>query len=276
MVDSSGGVAADELRAFIERVERLEEEKAGIAGDIKEVFAEAKGCGFDTKAIRTIVRMRRQDQAERQEQAAILELYMQALGMLADTPLGRAAASREFGDTKITISTPGKAPIETTSAGLQHAAGRVGLDSMMRGRRSTRPKSFKDEVGDALDGAFGAERVLRDARQTDIQDLVRPPAVPTIEESERMLADATPATLKGTTVLIAQFEPGERRDALRALALSKGASVILDGGEVVEPEKPKRARKTFDERIAERAAAVTVEPPARAGRKKQIGAMEPA
>ncbi|MFC0284238.1 DUF2312 domain-containing protein [Camelimonas abortus] len=75
------GVAADELRQFIERLERLEEEKAGIAGDIKEVFAELKGRGFDAKAVRKILRIRKQDQAQRQEEEAILELYMQALGM---------------------------------------------------------------------------------------------------------------------------------------------------------------------------------------------------
>jgi uncharacterized protein (UPF0335 family) len=75
------GVAADELKQFIERIERLEEEKAGIAGDIKDVFAELKGRGFDSKAIRTILRIRKKDHAERQEEEAILELYMQALGM---------------------------------------------------------------------------------------------------------------------------------------------------------------------------------------------------
>jgi uncharacterized protein (UPF0335 family) len=96
-VSAADGVAADELRQFIERLERLEEEKAGILGDIKEVFAEAKGRGFDTKAMRTILRIRKQDHSERQEQEAILELYMQALGMLADTPLGRAAVSRDLG-----------------------------------------------------------------------------------------------------------------------------------------------------------------------------------
>jgi uncharacterized protein (UPF0335 family) len=76
-------VAADQLKAFIERIERLEEEKAGIAGDIKEIYAEAKGTGFDTKAIRKIISLRKQDHSERQEQEAILELYMQALGMAA-------------------------------------------------------------------------------------------------------------------------------------------------------------------------------------------------
>ena len=76
-------VAADQLKSFIERIERLEEEKAGIAGDIREIFAEAKGNGFDTKAMRKILALRKKDFSERQEEEAILELYMQALGMAA-------------------------------------------------------------------------------------------------------------------------------------------------------------------------------------------------
>ena len=79
-VSSSEGVAADELKQFIERLERLEEEKAGLMGDIKEVFAELKGRGFDAKAVRKILSIRKQDHGERQEQEAILELYM-PLGM---------------------------------------------------------------------------------------------------------------------------------------------------------------------------------------------------
>ncbi len=75
------GVAAEELKQFVERIERLEEEKGGIAGDIKDVFAELKGRGFDTKAVRSILRIRKKDHAERQEEEAILELYLQALGM---------------------------------------------------------------------------------------------------------------------------------------------------------------------------------------------------
>lgn len=74
-------VAAGQLRAFIERVERPEEEKKTVADDIKEVYAEAKGTGFDTKAMRTIVKLRKLDAAERQEAEAILELYKNALGM---------------------------------------------------------------------------------------------------------------------------------------------------------------------------------------------------
>lgn len=81
-VETSQTVAAGELRAFIERVERLEEEKKMISDDIKEVFAEMKGTGFDTKAVKTLIKLRKQDQAERQEAEAILDLYMTALGMV--------------------------------------------------------------------------------------------------------------------------------------------------------------------------------------------------
>jgi uncharacterized protein (UPF0335 family) len=80
--DTSQTVAAGQLRAFIERIERLEEEKKTIADDIKEVYAEAKGTGFDTKAVRTLIRLRKKDQAERQEEEAILDLYKAALGMV--------------------------------------------------------------------------------------------------------------------------------------------------------------------------------------------------
>ncbi len=77
-----GGVAHDQLRSVIERIERLEDEKAATAADIKEVYAEAKANGFDTKTLRQVVRIRKQDKAERQEQEAILELYLSALGMI--------------------------------------------------------------------------------------------------------------------------------------------------------------------------------------------------
>jgi len=74
-------VAAAELRQFIERIERLEEEKAAIQGDIKDVMGEAKGRGYDTKAIRTIIRLRKKDANERLEEESILQTYMAALGM---------------------------------------------------------------------------------------------------------------------------------------------------------------------------------------------------
>lgn len=75
--------AKDQLKAFVERVERLEEEKKTIADDIRDVYAEAKANGFDVPALRTIVRLRKQDVDKRREQEAILETYMHALGMLA-------------------------------------------------------------------------------------------------------------------------------------------------------------------------------------------------
>ncbi|PWC69135.1 hypothetical protein TSH7_01440 [Azospirillum sp. TSH7] len=77
-----GGIAAERLKSFVERIEKLEEEKAGIAEDVKEVYAEAKGTGFDTKIIRQIIRLRKMDKADRQEAEAILELYKEALGMV--------------------------------------------------------------------------------------------------------------------------------------------------------------------------------------------------
>jgi uncharacterized protein (UPF0335 family) len=74
--------AKDHLKAFVERIERLEEEKKTIADDIRDVYAEAKGTGFDVKALRAVVRLRKQDADERKEQEAILETYLHALGML--------------------------------------------------------------------------------------------------------------------------------------------------------------------------------------------------
>ena len=77
-----GGIGADQLKSYIERIERLEEEKAATATDIREVYAEAKGEGFDTKVMRHVVRLRKMDSGDRQEQEAILDLYKQALGMV--------------------------------------------------------------------------------------------------------------------------------------------------------------------------------------------------
>ncbi len=78
---SSGDTTADQLRSIIERIERMEEEKANIAGDIKEIYAEAKGNGFDVKALRAIIRIRKQDDHARLEEEAVLATYMHALGM---------------------------------------------------------------------------------------------------------------------------------------------------------------------------------------------------
>ena len=82
MADDVGGIAADRLRSFIERLERLEEEKKGLQDDIKDVYAEAKGTGFDTKIIRQIIRLRKMEKEDLQEQEELLELYKAALGMV--------------------------------------------------------------------------------------------------------------------------------------------------------------------------------------------------
>lgn len=76
-----GGIAADRLRSFVERVERLEEEKAALSADVKDVYAEAKGSGFDVKTIRQIVRLRKLDQTDRDEQEALLDLYKRVLDL---------------------------------------------------------------------------------------------------------------------------------------------------------------------------------------------------
>ena len=76
-----GGIASDHLRSFIERIERLEEEKAAIAADIKDVYAEAKGTGFDVKIMRQLIRLRKMEDHDRSEQEEVLDLYKRALGM---------------------------------------------------------------------------------------------------------------------------------------------------------------------------------------------------
>ncbi|MEP3244681.1 MAG: DUF2312 domain-containing protein [Sneathiella sp.] len=81
-----GGVAADHLRSYIERIERLEEEKKAMADDIREIFAEAKGTGFDVKAMRAILKLRKMDKADYQEQEYMVDLYKHALGMLETAP----------------------------------------------------------------------------------------------------------------------------------------------------------------------------------------------
>ena len=96
---SHGGVAADQLRALVERIERLEEEKATVAADIKDVYGEAKANGYDTKILRMVIRLRKQDAAEREEQEALLDLYLHALGMVVADQIDRTEA--ETGQTDV-------------------------------------------------------------------------------------------------------------------------------------------------------------------------------
>jgi len=84
-------VAAERLMSIVERIEKLEEERKHLQEDIKDIYTEAKSAGFDTKVLRMVIANRKKDQAEWEEQQALLETYMRALGQLADTPLGQAA-----------------------------------------------------------------------------------------------------------------------------------------------------------------------------------------
>lgn len=77
----TGGVAGDQLKTIIERIERLEEEKQGLAADIRDIYAEAKNNGFDVKVLRQLVRLRKMDAHDRREQEELLDLYMSAVGM---------------------------------------------------------------------------------------------------------------------------------------------------------------------------------------------------
>jgi uncharacterized protein (UPF0335 family) len=81
MSEDASGISADRLRSIIKRIEKLEEDKAGISDDIKEVYAEAKGTGFDVKIIRQIVRLRKVELEKRREESELLDLYMSAIGM---------------------------------------------------------------------------------------------------------------------------------------------------------------------------------------------------
>ena len=84
-------VAAERLMSIVERIEKLEDERKLLQGDIKDIYTEAKSAGYDVKVLRMVIASRKKDQAEWEEQQALLETYMRALGQLADTPLGQAA-----------------------------------------------------------------------------------------------------------------------------------------------------------------------------------------
>jgi uncharacterized protein (UPF0335 family) len=92
-IDMEAVMTNNQLKAIVERIEKLEDEKAVIAEDIKEVYSEAKGNGFDTKIIKKLISLRKQDAKKRAEEQAVLATYMDALGMLAGTPLGEAAVN---------------------------------------------------------------------------------------------------------------------------------------------------------------------------------------
>lgn len=87
----------NQLRQLIEQIERLEAEKKGLGEDISDKFLEAKALGFDVKIMRQVLKLRKKSKTDRDEEQAVLAVYLSALGMLSETPLGRAAIEREFG-----------------------------------------------------------------------------------------------------------------------------------------------------------------------------------
>ncbi len=117
-------LAKEQLRQLVARIERLEEEKAAIAEGIKDVYAEAKAFGFDTKVLRKVIALRKRDPQEREEEAALIDLYMEALGM---TPIERAIADAELkagkgeGETTLTVSTDGGPAVSMTLGELRQS-----------------------------------------------------------------------------------------------------------------------------------------------------------
>jgi uncharacterized protein (UPF0335 family) len=122
--DVLNSAACSRLRSIVERIERLEEDKAAVSNDLKEVFAEATGEGFDAKILRKVVRLRKQDKAKRQEEEALLDLYLHAI------------EGAPVEDTRITIEFPGVAPIHTTSAQLAAALDEDKTPARRRAKRS--------------------------------------------------------------------------------------------------------------------------------------------
>lgn len=142
------GFAADQLKSFIDRIERLHEERDAIADDIRDVFVEAKGSGFDVKVMREVLKIRRQDKSEREEHEAVLDLYLQALGMsfgpapdYDDEPAPRAPA-RAGEDVTVRIEAGGKSaemPLSTLNKivdGSRTEAGRAVLSAAVKAVRS--------------------------------------------------------------------------------------------------------------------------------------------
>ena len=129
----NNAVAADELRLLIERIERLEEEKKGIADDIKSVYGEAKSRGFDAKTMRSIVALRKLDENDRREREALLDLYKAALGMLDGTPLGNWAVEKLKKDETTKRADPkSDAPVPDEPIVVEPAAPELTVDDAKR------------------------------------------------------------------------------------------------------------------------------------------------
>lgn len=140
-----------QLRQFVEQIENLEAEKKAIADDIKEKFAEAKAVGFDVKIMRQVIRMRKKSQTERQEEESVLEVYLHALGMLAETmgELGQATFEREIDQSKVSNEKPkikGDGYLDKVKRAYESAIDRNAEIMMMPNGISVHPVSIVKEV----------------------------------------------------------------------------------------------------------------------------------
>ncbi len=103
---NAGGIAADQLRSFVDRIERLETEKKGIADDIKDVFTEAKGNGFDVPTMRLLLKLRKQKPHEREEQQSMLDLYLHAMGMAGEYTIAEQQGIDDASAGKVATDNP--------------------------------------------------------------------------------------------------------------------------------------------------------------------------
>lgn len=183
-------VAADQLRLFLERIERLEDEKRGIAADIKDVYAEAKNQGYDTATMRDLVKLRKMDTERRREREALLDTYKAALGMLDGTPLGRWAVERlkpkppakdpdapgDDGAEAPPPAAPQAPPAPAEPAATVEDARRMGAQSAAAGEAVTRnPFPPYDERRAAWDEAWCA---ALGSDGMDIPDALKPAPKP--------------------------------------------------------------------------------------------------
>lgn len=181
----TGSVPGAQLRAFIERIERLEEEKATIADDIKEVFAEAKGTGFDVPTMRTIIRLRKKDAAERDEAQAMLDLYMSALGML---PLFENEAVPSYSQSGLTYAdekgtgAPHVQPVPTLTVAVASAA----QDDV----GATASSAYSPETANEVPAQDGGGTAL-DASHGDKSNAARPASVDAHVNGGRLAGEAS-------------------------------------------------------------------------------------
>jgi len=235
---AEGAIASEQLRLFVERVERLTEEKKNIADDIRDVFLEAKSQGFDTKTIKEIIKLRAMDPHERREREALLDTYKAALGMLDGTPLGRWALER----------------LDKDEADAEIASPEIDLDdaiayvvSSQNASVSALQRHFKiaynpaarlieqmEAVGivSAPDSA-GRRTVLRQPDGSEAP--VEPPAPePTVDDARHMGADAAAAGAPVTS------NPFPARDPRRAAWDEAWCAALgSDGMEIPDALKPK-------------------------------------